>query len=156
VFSNMWNRYTHCRASSSMNQIWQEAQQLNRTVHFMDQAARAARLLPDTIEQTLSDPPPRPAVDPKSMAAACTLLAGQAAQSVGHSDLAAELFRFVLTNSTQSRYAHYREQAQKGLDQIKGNSLDQLVMVVDRQPYWRQQDVEPMGHLSHRLSQILR
>ena len=139
-----------------MNQIWQEAQQLNRTVHFMDQAARAARLLPDTIEQTLSDPPPRPAVDPKSMAAACTLLAGQAAQSVGHSDLAAELFRFVLTNSTQSRYAHYREQAQKGLDQIKGNSLDQLVMVVDRQPYWRQQDVEPMGHLSHRLSQILR
>ena len=95
-----------------MNQIWQEAQQLNRTVHFMDQAARAARLLPDTIEQTLADPPPRLAVDPKSMAAACTLLAGQAAQNMGHSEFAAELFSLVLINFEQSPYAYYREQAQ--------------------------------------------
>lgn len=121
-----------------MNQIWQEAQQLNRAVRVMDQAARAARLLPDTIEQTLADPPPRLAVDPKSMAAACTLLAGQAAQNMGHSEFAAELFSFVLINFAQSRYAYYREQAQMGLDQIEGNSSDQMVMVVDRRPYWRQ------------------
>jgi len=138
VFSNMWNRYTHCRASSSLNQIWQEAQQLNRAVRLMDQTARAARLLPDTIEQTLADPPPRLAVDPKSMAAACTLLAGRAAQNRGHSDFAAELFSFVLINFAESRYAYHREQAQMGLNQIAGNSSDQMVMVVDRRPYWRQ------------------
>jgi len=138
VFSNMWNCYTHCRATSSMNQIWQEAQQLNRAVRLMDQAARAARLLPGTIEQTLADPPPRLAVDPKSMAAACTLLAGQADQNMGHSEFAAELFSFVLINFAQSPYAYYREQAQMGLDQIEGHSSDQMVMVVDRGPYWRQ------------------
>jgi len=138
VFSNMWNRYAHCRASSSLNQVWQEAQQLNRAVGLMDQTARAARLLPDTIEQALADPPPRLAVDPTSMAAAYTLLAGRAAQNMGHSDFAAELFSFVLINFAESRYAYYQKQAQMGLNQIAGNSSDQMVMVVDRRPYWRQ------------------
>jgi hypothetical protein len=133
AFENMWNRYTHCRSSSSMNQIWQDAQQLNRTVHRMDQAARASRLLPDTIEQSLAEPPPRLAVDPKAMAAACTLLAGQAAQNEGHAQFAAEMFGFVLANFAESRYAYYQEQAQVGIDQIEGTTSDQVVTMFDQQ-----------------------
>jgi hypothetical protein len=136
AFANMWKRYSHCRSHTDVNQIWHDAQQLNRTVRFMDQAARETELLPDTIEQTLAEPPTRLAVDPKAMAAACTLLAGRAAQNLGHSQFAAELFSFVLANFTQPRYAYYREQAEMDLDQIEGNVSHLVVMMFDRQPYW--------------------
>jgi len=118
--------------------MWQDAQQLNRTVRLMDRTSRAARLLPDSIEQTLADPPSRVAVDPKAMAAACTLLAAQAAQNAGHSRFAGEMFSFVVANFADSRYAYYREQAQLGLDRITGDPSDQVVMMLDRQPKWLQ------------------
>ena len=138
TFVKMWNRYTHCRSRIDAPQMWQDAQQLNRTVRLMDRTSRAARLLPDSIEQTLADPPSRVAVDPKAMAAACTLLAAQAAQNAGHSRFAGEMFSFVVANFADSRYAYYREQAQLGLDRITGDPSDQVVMMLDRQPKWLQ------------------
>jgi len=127
VFVNSWKQYTHCQSSPDVTQKWQDAQQLNRTVSLMDQAARATRLLPDLIEQTLADPPPRFAVDPKAMAAACTLLAGQAAQDAGHSGFAKEMFSFVVANFAQPRYVYYREQAQLGLDRIE-EAIEQVII----------------------------
>lgn len=138
TFVKMWNRYTHCRSHIDAPQMWQDAQHLNRTVRLMDRTSRAARLLPDSIEQTLADPPSRVAVDPKAMAAACTLLAAQAAQNAGHSRFAGEMFSFVVANFADSRYAYYREQAQLGLDRITGDPSDQVVMMLDRQPKWLQ------------------
>jgi hypothetical protein len=134
----MWRRHSHCRSRTDVNHLWLDAQKLNRTVRLMDQDARAARLLPDTIEETLTEPPPRLAMDPKAMAAACTFSVGQAAQNMGHSQFAAEMFSFVLSNFSQPRYAYYREQAQRGLDQIEGIVSDLVVMMFDRQPYWPQ------------------
>ncbi len=133
-FVNMWNRYTLCRSRTDVDQMWQDAQHLNRAVHRMDQAARAARLFPDPIEQTLAEPPPRLAVDPKAMAAACTLLVGQLAQDTGHSQFAAQLFRVVLSDFTQARYAYYRQEARMGLDRIAGNRSERVVMIVDELP----------------------
>lgn len=138
TFVKMWNRYTHCRSHIDATQMWQDAQQLNRTVRLMDRTTRAARLLPDTIEQTLADPPSRVAVDPKAMAATCTLLAAEAAQDAGHARLAGEMFRFVLANFADSPYAYYREQAQLGLDRIKGDPSDQVVITLDRELKWLQ------------------
>lgn len=138
TFVKMWNRYTHCRSHIDAPQMWQDAQHLNRTVRLMDRTSRAARLLPDSIEQTLADPPSRVAVDPKAMAAACTLLAAQAAQNAGHSRFAGEMFSFVVANFADSRYAYYREQAQLGLDRITGDPSDQVVIMLDRQPKWLQ------------------
>jgi len=134
TFVKMWNRYTHCRSSTEVNQMWQDAQQLNRTVRLLDHAAHAARLLPDTLEQTLADPPSRLAVDPKAMAAACTLLAGQAAQNQGHRQFAAEVFSFVASHFSQPRYAYYQQQARMALDQIDSSVTEQVAMTIDRQP----------------------
>jgi hypothetical protein len=128
AFVNLWKRYAHCRSSTDVDQIWQDAQQLNLTVRLMAQAARTAQLLPDTIEQMLAEPPPRLAVDPKAMAAACTLWAGQAAQNAGDARFAAELFSLVLSNFAQPRYAYYRAQAHMGLDQIEGDADDRIMM----------------------------
>jgi hypothetical protein len=127
-FVNMWKHYVHCQSSTNVDQIWQDAQQLNKTVRLMAQAARTAQLLPDTIEQMMAEPPPRLAVDPKAMAVACTLLAGQAAQNAGRARFAAELFGLVLSNFTQPRYAYYQTQAQMGLDQIEGDADDRIMM----------------------------
>lgn len=128
AFVNMWTHYVHCRSSTDVDQIWQDAQQLNRTVRLMTQAAHRAQLLPDTIEQMMAEPPPRLAVDPRAMAAACTLLAGQAAQQAGHARFALELFSLVLSNFAQPRYAYYRTQAHIGLDQIEGDTDDRVML----------------------------
>jgi len=128
IFMNVWKRYTHCQSSTDVTQMRQDVQLLNRTVRLMDQSARAARLLPDFIEQTLADPPPRFAVDPKAMAAACTLLAGRAAQDAGHSRFAEEMFSFVVANFAQPRYAYYTEQAQMGLDRIE-EATEKVIIV---------------------------
>lgn len=129
VFVNMWERYVHCRSSTDVDQIWQDVQQLNRTVHLMAQASRTTRLLPDIIEQILAEPPPRVAVDPKAMAAACTLWAGQVAQNAGDARFAAELFSLVLSNYAQPLYAYYQAQAHMGLDQLEGDADDRVMLV---------------------------
>lgn len=134
AFANTWKLYTHCRSETDAIQMWQDAQQLHRTVRLMDHFSRSARLLPDTIERSLAEPPPRLAVDPKAMAAACALSAAQAAQNAGHSGFAGEMFSFVVANFAQPRYAYYREQAQIGLGQLEGNVTEQIAMTFDRQP----------------------
>jgi hypothetical protein len=128
-FLSMWNLYSQCRSRSDVDQMWQDAQQLHQRIRVLDHAAQAAHLLPDSIEQALAEPPPRLAVDPKAMAADCTLLAGQAAQNAGHGRFAAEMFRFVLFNFSQPRYAYYRSQARRGLNQVDGDAGEHILRV---------------------------
>lgn len=138
TFSTLWRTCTLCQTREDADQMWTDALRLHRAVLTMRRQAQAAQLLPATIEQALAELPPRLAVDPQAMAAACTLLAGQAAQYAGRTRFAAAMFRLVLSNFGQPRYAYYRTQAHKGLDQINGDASEQVVMMLESQPSWPQ------------------
>lgn len=129
AFKDMWARYSDCRSGTGVLETWQEAEQLNRAVRLIDESTRAIHLLPQVFEQALAAPPPRLAVDPRAMAAACTLSAGHVAHHAGQDWLAAKLFRFVLLNFEESRYTYYREQAFKGIVQL-GNSKGEPILRV--------------------------
>lgn len=133
AFRDMWARYSDCRAGSGVIQTWQHAEQLNRAVRLMDDSARSAHLLPPLFERVLTVSPPRLAVDPRAMAASCTLSAGQAARDAGLDWLAAKLFRFVLLNFDGPRYTYYRERASKGIVQLANSGDEQIQRVPTRQ-----------------------
>ncbi len=53
------------------------------------------------------------------MAIACALHAGQAAQADGRTQMAAELFGFVLSKEQEAPYTYYVTQARLGLAQVQ-------------------------------------
>lgn len=120
-FRDMWARYSDCRSGSGVIQTWQDAEQLNRAVRLMGYSDRA-------LQGTLAASPSRLAVDPRAMAASCTLSAGQVAHDAGLDRLAAKLFRFVLLNFHGPRYAYYREQAFKGMAQLSNSGSEQILL----------------------------
>lgn len=118
AFRDMWARYAACRSGTGVIETWQNAEQLNRAVRLMNDSARTTHVFPQMFVQAPAAPSPRLAVDPKAMAAACTLSAGHVAHEAGLDRLAEKLFRSVLVNFDDSRYAYYREQAWKGMVQL--------------------------------------
>ena len=133
VFRDMWARYSDCRSGSRVIQTWQDAEQLNRAVRLIDDSARTAHLLPPVFERALAVSPPRLAVDPRAMAASCTLSAGHVAHDAGLDRLAAKLFRFVLLNFDGPRYTYYQERAFKGMAQLGHAGSDQILPIPTRQ-----------------------
>lgn len=129
AFRDMWARYSDCRSGSGVIQTWQDAEQLNRAVRLMDDSSRAVHLLPPMLERALVVSPPRLAVDPRAMAASCTLSAGQVAHDAGLDRLAARLFRLVLLNFDGPRYTYYREQAFKGMAQLGNAGGEQILRI---------------------------
>ncbi|MDF0642399.1 MAG: hypothetical protein P0111_00090 [Nitrospira sp.] len=133
AFRDMWARYSDCRSSTGVLETWQDAEHLNRAVRLIDESRRATHILPQVFEQALAPPPPRLAVDPRAMAAACTLSAGHVAHHAGQDWLAAKLFQFVLLNFEESRYSYYREQAFKGIVRLGNFASEQILRVPTRQ-----------------------
>lgn len=116
TFPAMWNTYRSCQTRDDANDMWTDAQQLHKAVRAMKQHVRASRLLPDAIEQAIAEPPPRLAVDPQAMAAACAIMAGRTVKDAGKIVRSEEMFRFVLSHFSQPRYAYYVAQARLGLE----------------------------------------
>ena len=112
---DLWNTYTHCRTSHDAEAILIDALRLN-------QASRTAQLelprLLQPVKPLVSDPPNRLAVDPKAMAASCTLRAGQAATAIGWNDLAVALYQSLLHDS-DSNESYYVRQAHEELAEVQ-------------------------------------
>ena len=118
AFMRLWTTYRECRSSSDLNAMRGAARQLNQAATIRTSGRDFVLPLPKQIERLVSKPPTRLAVDPKAMAAACTLHAGQAAMEAGRNDVAAEMFRSVIDGHPQAEYAYYVEQARLGFAQV--------------------------------------
>ena len=80
--------------------------------------------LPGKLEQLVSPPAARFAVDVKAMAAACSLRAGSAAVAAGKLDVAKELLQNVLSYQPQSEYAYYTLQAKALLSELETKVIE--------------------------------
>ena len=118
-FGDLWTVYKHCRSSTDHDEMRQDIQHLSRALHGMSETKNRPSFLPQSVQRLIEEPPSRLAVDPGAMAIACGLHAAEAAQADGQTQMAAELFEFVLSKDRDPRYTYYVEQARLGLAQMQ-------------------------------------
>ena len=111
---DLWRTYTHCYRSADLDEMRDDAQQLIQAANTFDSAEASSP--PEHGEPAPSGPPTRFSVDPGAMAASCTLHTGQAAQRMGHPNVAREMFQLVVVRFSQLRYQYYAAQARLGLE----------------------------------------
>ena len=117
---DLWRTYTHCYRSADLGEMRDDAQQLIQAANTFDSAEDSSP--PERDEPAPSGPTTRFSVDPGAMAASCTLHTGQAAQKMGHLNVAREMFQLVVLHFPQSRYQYYAAQARLGLEHVNAAS----------------------------------
>lgn len=113
-FMTLWKTYSHCRSSSDPNEMRADAERLRRavqtqpsTIHPKFLGMEAGTALPSRLT-----------VDPQAMVMACSLHAGQTAQSLGRRAIALEMFNMIITTNPEPKYAYYVGEASRGLEQL--------------------------------------
>ena len=129
-FMGLWNTYSHCQATTDMEQLRKNALTLTNAANRSLTQEPFVLPIPNKLERMVSTPAARFAVDVKAMAAACSLRAGSAAVEAGKIDVAKELLRTILNYQPQSDYAYYTLQAQALLSELETN----IVQVTLRLP----------------------
>jgi hypothetical protein len=118
-FMSLWNNYSHCQTATDLDQLKEHALTLTNAANRSLNQEGFVLPLPGKLEQFVSTPAPRFAVDVKAMAAACSLRAGSAAVEAGKLDLAKDLLHTVLSYQPQSEYAYYALQAKALLSELE-------------------------------------
>lgn len=111
AFMELWEVYTHCQTNEDPKELLMDAMRLN-------QAAETPPKVPtllDPMEQIMEPLPVRLPVDPKAMAAACSLHAAHAAMDIGWNDTAINLYRSIIPTPPDAQSNYYIERAQEGL-----------------------------------------
>lgn len=114
----LWKLYSHCMSTALADEKIADAGRLTEAVGILTEEARAISFLPGTLERIISTQPNRLAVDPRAMAAACSLSAGEAVQSQGDHAGAADIFRSILLSYQETEHAYYAVQARIQLEQM--------------------------------------
>ncbi len=117
---DLWRTYTHCYRSADLDEMRDDAQQLIQAANTFGSAEASSPSEHDI--QAPTEPPTRFSVDPGAMAASCTLHTGQAAQKMGHLNVARDMFQLVVLRFPQSRYQYYAAQARLGLEHLNAAS----------------------------------
>ena len=123
-FMSLWNTYSHCQTTTDIDQLSEAALTLTNAANRSITQEGFVLPLPGKIEQFVSTPAARFAVDVKAMAAACSLRAGSAAIEAGRFDVAKDLLQTILNYQPQSEYAYYTLQAKALLSELKTNLIE--------------------------------
>jgi hypothetical protein len=123
-FMSLWSTYSHCQATTDMDQLREDALTLTNAANRSRTQESFVLPLPGKLEQFVSTPAARFAVDVNAMAAACSLRAGSAAVEAGKIDLAKDLLQTVLSYQPQSEYAYYALQAKALLSELETNVIE--------------------------------
>jgi hypothetical protein len=118
-FMSLWGRYSRCQAGIDLAEMQIEAHHLQQVAASATSKKGFTLTLPKQVQRYVAEPPTRLAVDPKAMAAACTLYTGQFAAEIGKADVATTMFQSILKNQPQPEYEYYAAQAQAGLSQLE-------------------------------------
>lgn len=117
-FMSLWETYTHCSASADLSEAYRDVRTLTQATHLRYGHDGFVLPLPSKLQQLVSNPTSRFAVDVKAMASACSLHAGQIALEQGQIDLARELFAAVLSLHRQEESSYYLVQAKALLTEL--------------------------------------
>lgn len=120
TFMGLWRAYLHCRISDDVDDKLNDARRLDLVARSIARARREAVTpsLPEALQALIEELPPRTAVDPGAIAAACALYAGQAAHTSGRYEEAVEVFRFIGVAYAEPKYAYYAARARQNLARI--------------------------------------
>ena len=105
---SLWDLYRDCRGSHDIEKALSAARQLRKSANL--QLVPTAEL-PAGLDGFVSKQPVRTTVDPKAMAASCTLQAARASMEAGRHEEAQQLLYAVVLNYPESEYAFYVERA---------------------------------------------
>lgn len=104
---SLWDLYRDCRGSRDVEKTLSAARELRQSADL--------HLAPTTelpgLDGLVSKPPVRTTVDPKAMAASCTLQAARASMEAGRHEEAQQLLHAVMRNYPESEYAFYVDRA---------------------------------------------
>lgn len=123
-FMSLWNTYSQCQASSDFAQLRENALTLTNAANASLTEEGFVLPLPNKLEEFVSVPAARFAVDVKAMAAACSLQAGLAAVEAGKLDVAKDLLRPILSYQPQSEYSYYSLQAKSLLSELEPSAIE--------------------------------
>ncbi len=123
-FMSLWSTYSHCQATTDIDQLREDALTLTNAANRSRTQESFVLPLPGKLEQFVSTPAARFAVDVNAMAAACSLRAGSAAVEAGKVDLAKDLLQTVMSYQPQSEYAYYALQAKALLSELATNVIE--------------------------------
>jgi hypothetical protein len=121
-FMSLWNSYSRCQTSTNIDALRADAATLTHAANRSPSQEAFILPLPSDLQQFMSTPAARSAVDVKAMAAACALRAGSAAIEGGKPDVAKELLRTILNYQSQPEYAYYVLQAKTLLSELERGS----------------------------------
>ena len=122
-FMSLWTTYSQCQATTDLNQLREAASTLTNAANRSLTQESFVLPLPGKLEQFVSAPAARFAVDVKAMAAACSLRAGSAAVAAGKIDVAKDHLKTILNYQPQSEYAYYALQAKALLSELETNTV---------------------------------
>lgn len=123
-FMNLWNSYSHCQAGTDIDQLREDALTLAKAANRSLIQESFILPLPSKLEELVSTPVARFAVDVKAMAAACSLRAGSAAMEAKKLGVAKDLLQTILSYQPQSEYAYYALQAKALLSELDTNVIE--------------------------------
>jgi len=123
-FMSLWTTYSHCQTTSDFAQLRENAMTLTNAANRSFTEEGFVLPLPNKIEELVSIPAARFAVDLKAMAAACSLRAGFAAVEAGKFDVAKDLLQPILSYQPQSEYSYYSLQAKSLLSELEPSVME--------------------------------
>ncbi|MDN5941390.1 MAG: hypothetical protein L0H94_05870 [Nitrospira sp.] len=123
-FMSLWSSYSHCQATTDIDQLREDALTLTNAANGSLTQESFILPLPSKLEELVSTPVARFAVDVKAMAAACSLRAGSAAVEAKRLDIAKDLLHAILAYQPLSEYAYYALQAKALLSELETKVIE--------------------------------
>ncbi|HEX2056691.1 MAG TPA: hypothetical protein VHF07_09365 [Nitrospiraceae bacterium] len=117
---SLWELYRDCRGSRDVETALSAARQLRQSasLHVVPTTD-----LPAGLDGFVTKQPVRTTVDPKAMAASCTLQAARASIDAGRHAEAQQLLYAVMRNYPEAEYAFYVERAKMWMRDLPGTDL---------------------------------
>jgi outer membrane protein assembly factor BamD (BamD/ComL family) len=118
---SLWELYRDCRQSGNVETALSAARQLRQSA---DMQVVPASDLPGGLDGFVMKQPVRTTVDPKAMAASCTLQAAKVSLDAGRQEEAQQLLHAVVRNYPESEYAFYVQRAKDWMRDLPPGTFD--------------------------------
>lgn len=112
---SMWDLYRHCQSSGDVETVLSAAKQLQQSA---DTHVVPAPDVPKTLDRFVTKQPVRTTVDPKALAASCTLQAARTSLNAGRDQEAEQLLHAVVSSYPESDYTFYVAQAKVWIEEL--------------------------------------
>ena len=114
---SMWDLYRHCQSSGDVESVLTAAKQLQQSA---DSHVEPTSEVPKSLDRFVTKQPVRTTVDPKALAASCTLQAAQTSLRAGRGQEAEQLLHAVVSSYPESEYTFYVARAKVWIEELHG------------------------------------